>query len=359
MRSYAKKSGIAPFVNGRELGGRSVAVKLSNKILIISSEKRFHGKHGKIQKNEKEFTNILEQLAARRSFFPQIDSDDAAAFFIRSKGEPIIGKGFSCRVYDLGGNDLLIVKGRPEDRAKLLKDLCELNDLRIRALEKRLKIAEKERDKALEDSGRDHLTGLPNRRHGEVAVAALFAGIARTEREIQSGNEPARTNRGAAIILIDIDHFKSVNDRYGHPVGDKLLVKFAAILRENTRPSDVCFRFGGEEFCVVAPCNAREDAEQIAEKLRRKIEEKCRLTNLNVVKTASLGSTYLPSDIFATKDKSLSDIFKCGLKIADAALYMAKGNGRNCCCFMDHPNDPRHPCRTNGKESPPSPSGGS
>ncbi|MBO1928199.1 diguanylate cyclase [Thiomicrorhabdus sp. 6S2-11] len=120
-----------------------------------------------------------------------------------------------------------------------------------------------------------------------------------------------------SMILIDIDHFKSVNDDYGHNVGDKVLVSFAEILKNTVRESDIAGRWGGEEFIVFCTETKLEDAVVLAEKLRAKIAE----YEFDVIgkKTASFGV----AEYRATDD---AESF---INRADAALYQAKENGRN------------------------------
>ena len=120
-----------------------------------------------------------------------------------------------------------------------------------------------------------------------------------------------------SIILCDIDYFKSVNDLYGHQVGDKVLVEFAKVLKNNLRKSDVLGRWGGEEFLIIMPENGIEEAEMLADKLCKRISEH----EFPVVKqvTCSFGiAAYQTGD---TEDTLLAR--------ADKALYEAKQGGRN------------------------------
>ena len=121
-----------------------------------------------------------------------------------------------------------------------------------------------------------------------------------------------------SLIFIDIDHFKKINDTYGHNIGDQVLLAFAQTLSENTRTQDLLARWGGEEFVLACPETALENALGLAEKLRRAIEESEWPKNLQV--TASFGVAQLlpeesPTEFIARADK---------------ALYAAKAQGRNC-----------------------------
>ncbi|MCL4432712.1 MAG: diguanylate cyclase [Epsilonproteobacteria bacterium] len=150
----------------------------------------------------------------------------------------------------------------------------------------------------------DQLTGIYNRHKFEELFALESE---RSRRFLQP----------LSLILIDIDHFKSVNDTHGHDVGDKVLVQLAATVQENIRKIDVFARWGGEEFLVLCPSTDRENVREFAEKLRVAVEN----TLFPVVGkiTISLGvSLFDPQDSF-------SELFKR----ADQGLYYAKEHGRN------------------------------
>ncbi len=120
-----------------------------------------------------------------------------------------------------------------------------------------------------------------------------------------------------SIILLDIDHFKLVNDQYGHTVGDSVLMELAQILQSHVRKTDTVGRWGGEEFLILSPNSGKEEALLFAEKLRIAIES-FSFTTIGT-QTASFGITdYQPNDT----EKTLLDR-------ADQALYLAKENGRN------------------------------
>jgi diguanylate cyclase (GGDEF)-like protein len=130
-----------------------------------------------------------------------------------------------------------------------------------------------------------------------------------------------RENKPFSVVYIDLDHFKQINDEYGHQAGDDVLVMVADIIGGYLRDSDVCARLGGEEFCALLPDTDRDGAQQLAENIREQIEKTVHLSGsdkLNV--TASFGlAQLLPTD------HSLADI----QKRADQALYAAKKGGRN------------------------------
>lgn len=132
-------------------------------------------------------------------------------------------------------------------------------------------------------------------------------------------NEMARRDRYArplSLIMLDIDYFKSINDTHGHHVGDDVLIEFAQLLSSNLREMDVVARWGGEEFMVLVPETTRDQAGQLAEKLRRLVSE----TPFSTVETisASFGVVEI-GDATATET----------IKRVDNALYKAKRTGRN------------------------------
>jgi two-component system, cell cycle response regulator len=156
----------------------------------------------------------------------------------------------------------------------------------------------------------DPLTDLPNRR----------AVMNWSERQIGGS---ARHKFPLWLVLVDLDHFKSVNDNYGHAAGDAVLKRFGEILRANTRCSDICGRMGGEEFLQVLTHSDEEGIRTFAERLRNQFaEEKFQFGDAPVSVTASLG-------IAGFRGGEKAPEFSELLKRADAALYRAKKLGRN------------------------------
>jgi diguanylate cyclase (GGDEF)-like protein len=147
----------------------------------------------------------------------------------------------------------------------------------------------------------DTLTGLPNRR-------ALDARLELLGHEAQRG-------RRYALAIIDIDHFKKVNDTHGHAMGDRVLVAVGGALREAIRKHDLAARMGGEEFCVVLADVDPEQIAMLAERLRSAIAA----ISEPLTVTASIGVCH----------SSLADTPNALLEKADAALYRAKSGGRN------------------------------
>ncbi|WP_157964512.1 GGDEF domain-containing protein [Exiguobacterium flavidum] len=156
----------------------------------------------------------------------------------------------------------------------------------------------------------DFLTGLNNTRRFENLLRRL-------ETQATEKNIPC------AMLLLDIDHFKQVNDTYGHDAGDAVLVRVAELLRETARESDVVSRNGGEEFSILLPNCRQEEGMLVAERTRKRIELESFLlpdeSEINI--TVSIGIASFPEDPVASLPKR-----------ADLGLYKAKRSGRNRVC---------------------------
>jgi two-component system cell cycle response regulator len=165
-------------------------------------------------------------------------------------------------------------------------------------------------DHSLELAVTDQLTGLHNRRYMQSRLDALG-------KRAAAGGEPV------ALLVVDIDHFKKINDSFGHPVGDEVLREFAVRLASNVRAIDLPVRFGGEEFVVVMPDTRLEDAHRIAERIRLHVAgspfrvlggEELLSVTISIGVAASLAGADTPQAL---------------LRRADAAMYEAKAAGRN------------------------------
>lgn len=227
------------------------------------------------------------RLAAQMVVVPQEQPEIAAMFL------------------DLGADDVVASDSDPSELT-----------LRAKAL-----IARKQQQDRLRDTVRsglnaavtDPLTGLFNRRYVEPHLARLAA-------------QSRASGRKLAVMMIDIDHFKSINDTHGHAAGDKVLVQLSNLLRDNLRAIDLVARMGGEEFLVAMPRTSVEDAEQAADRLRKLVNT----TSFDlghgqptIKVTVSVGvavSRKIKSDNWAM-DQICDQ--------ADRALYVAKSAGRN------------------------------
>jgi diguanylate cyclase (GGDEF)-like protein len=160
-----------------------------------------------------------------------------------------------------------------------------------------------------EQSNIDYLTQTHNRRSLDVIAS----------REI---SKTIRHEKNLAILLCDIDHFKKINDQYGHQIGDNILTVLSTLLKDNVRENDSIARYGGEEFIIFLPETNEIEATILAEKLRNIIDKKHFFisTMKSIHVTLSFGVTGL------TKDRP--DL-KSLIRSADTALYQAKNSGRN------------------------------
>jgi diguanylate cyclase (GGDEF)-like protein len=141
-----------------------------------------------------------------------------------------------------------------------------------------------------------------------------------------------RHKHPTSCIVFDVDHFKQVNDKYGHAAGDAVLVECVQACRERLRASDIFGRIGGEEFAVVLPHTGAADAMKVAETLRSSLaEQQVPLPDAPLSITASFG--------MSTLDRSVGDIDEL-LRRADVALYIAKDAGRNRCAMWQNPEGP-------------------
>jgi two-component system, cell cycle response regulator len=186
-----------------------------------------------------------------------------------------------------------------EERAKLCKLTSDLADA----------------NRKLESASlTDFLTGLPNRR--------FFM-----QQMEQHWSASVRRNRDVACLLIDVDHFKLINDRYGHPMGDAVLKELAAIFLRHKRDEDIICRYGGEEFAILLPESDVEVAFLVAERLREATERETQ-SQLQVLAepiTVSVGLA-----VRTPQTESAADL----LEDADQALYRAKRDGRNKTCIV-------------------------
>ncbi|MFC3125790.1 PleD family two-component system response regulator [Pseudoroseomonas globiformis] len=199
------------------------------------------------------------------------------------------------RGFDLGANDHVL---RPADSNELRARLR--NQIRQRRYQEQLRT---ELDRSLEMAITDSLTGLRNRRY----IARHLEHLLRTTRP--------------AVMLLDVDRFKAVNDTYGHGVGDVVLKEVALRLQAQLRAVDTVARYGGEEFLVALADTSEEEALQIAERLRGAVEDDLIATGFGDVLriTISIGVA------FARDGEAVSDM----IRAADGALYRAKSSGRN------------------------------
>jgi diguanylate cyclase (GGDEF)-like protein len=163
-------------------------------------------------------------------------------------------------------------------------------------------------------SSRDALTGLANRRQFETAIA----------REV---DRVARAGEPALVLMIDIDHFKKVNDTYGHAAGDEVIKAVAKALADCIRPMDTVARYGGEEFAMILPNCPPAFAHNVAERIRKKVEAQrvAAAPGREIGVTVSIGGAFAPQWV-----RSSAPLW---VNRADQQLYRAKSEGRNRACL--------------------------
>lgn len=165
----------------------------------------------------------------------------------------------------------------------------------------------------------DQLTGLSNRR----------AILQRAQAEIRRAS---RYHKDLAVLMLDIDHFKQINDQFGHAAGDKVLIEFAGLCQQSIRDTDLAGRYGGEEFFILLPEIDLKTAILSADRIRIKVAEHLFVLSdgSSLTVSCSIGiAMYLPEQ---------DDLDKLLLR-ADQALYQAKRQGRNRCCVQHHSHD--------------------
>jgi two-component system cell cycle response regulator len=206
------------------------------------------------------------------------------------------------RGLEIGVNDYLL---RPVDKNELLA--------RARTQIRKRRYTDQLRDNvqnSIEMAILDALTGLHNRRYMESHLSTL-------------AEQASSRGKPLALMILDIDYFKSINDTYGHDAGDDVLREFAVRIRKSIRGIDLACRYGGEEFVIVMPETDLTVAGMIAERLRRSIASETFAVNKGTKRidvTISIGLATLDN-----KDEPVADV----LKRADTALYRAKHDGRN------------------------------
>ena len=173
-------------------------------------------------------------------------------------------------------------------------------------------------DRLSELSLKDPLTGLSNRRY--------FQGMLSREIEML-----ARSGESSFLLMLDIDHFKSVNDQYGHSTGDIVLQTVAKTLAGCVRPMDTVARFGGEEFVIILPNCQGQYGQQVAERIREAVSAlKIELSSGVALRvTVSIGGAFAPRWVRSTPELWIDR--------ADIALYRAKSEGRNRVCIEAQP----------------------
>ena len=159
----------------------------------------------------------------------------------------------------------------------------------------------------------DNLTGLYNHRHFSQAL----------DKELERTH---RTGQATALIMVDLDHFKKVNDTYGHEAGNQVLITTARLLQQAIRKLDIPCRYGGEEFAIILPSTDLLTSSQVAERLRALVENTvfAVATDADIRLTTSVGV-----DVYTNNHQETAEEF---IQRVDALLYQAKRGGRNRVC---------------------------
>jgi len=181
----------------------------------------------------------------------------------------------------------------------------------------------------LVESQTDELTGLANRKTFDSSISNIFTDTITTskalkdDRRVSIKKQPPE-NQKYWLAIIDIDHFKKINDTFGHIYGDEILILLAQIIRASFRIDDLKFRFGGEEFVIVMSGLTQDDCNLGLERFRERVES-YKFPNVGQV-TVSIGAVELKKDVFHITS----------IDYADQALYFSKNNGRNKLTFFEY-----------------------
>lgn len=332
VRSLSRLKLVIDELRQREASGRRLGV-------IDSVAGRLRGDGGRVlivDDNERQIHRIQSELA--REHRPVVEADPEKAHLTARGPLDLVIINLGARSFDglrltaqLRSDETtrhvpILAVVDPDDRPRVAKALdLGVNDLlarpvdpeelaaRVRTQIRRKRYTDLLRnnlDSSLELAVTDQLTGLHNRRYMAGQLGALMDRAAR-------GGEPV------AALMVDIDHFKRINDSFGHDVGDEVLQEFAVRLATNVRAMDLPCRFGGEEFVVIMPETPMEAAQRIAERLRSHVSG----APFRVLKGTESLSVTISVGVAVTQGEgdSADDL----LKRADAAVYEAKNTGRN------------------------------
>jgi two-component system cell cycle response regulator len=332
VRSLTRLKLIIDELRSREASGRRMGV-------IASAASRLGGAGGRVlivDDNERQAERVLTELAVEHR--PVFEQDpEKAHLTARGPVDLVIvngsAKSFDGLRFAAGLRSDETTRHLPilavidaDEKPRVIKALeIGINDLlskpidpqelsaRVRTQIKRKRYTDFLRDNldhSLELAVTDQLTGLHNRRYMTGQLNALV-------------NRAVRGGGPVSALMIDIDHFKKINDNFGHPVGDEVLREFAVRLASNVRAVDLPCRYGGEEFTVIMPDTKLEDAQRIAERIRLHVAG----SPFRVAGGAETLTVTISIGVAATSGED--DTPDALLKRADEAVYEAKTGGRN------------------------------
>ena len=332
VRSLVRLKAVVDELRAREASGRRIGV-------IAGAAARLAGTGGRIvicDDNERQAQRIAAELAVEHRPIVECDADKAHLsargpvdlLIVNANAKRFDGLRLAAQIRsDEATRHLPILAViDPGERPRMVRALeIGINDViprpidsqelaaRVRTQIKRKRYTDllrKNLDHSLELAVTDPLTGLHNRRYMTGQLAALVARAAR-------GGDPV------GLLMIDIDHFKKINDGFGHDVGDEVLREFAVRVATNVRAVDLPCRYGGEEFVVVMPGTPLTTCERIAERIRQHVSG----SPFRVAGGKELLTATISIGVAATLGEG--DTPEALLKRADEAVYEAKSGGRN------------------------------
>ncbi|MGA0606901.1 PleD family two-component system response regulator [Phenylobacterium sp. VNQ135] len=332
VRSLTRLKAVIDELREREASGRRMGV-------IAGAASRLGGSGGRIlivDDNARQAQRVCSELAIEHR--PVIEADPEKAMMTAKGPVDLVLVNTSAKAFDglrfaahirsdeaTRGLPILAIVD-PDERHRIVKALeIGVNDILVRPIDpgelaaraktqiRRKRYTDYLRtnlDHSLELAVTDQLTGLHNRRYMQGQLEALM-------RRAGVGGEPV------GLLVIDIDHFKKINDSFGHDVGDEVLREFAVRLASNVRAIDLPVRHGGEEFVVVMPDTSLDDARRIAERIRLHVAG----SPFRVMGGEELLSVTISIGVAASF--GAADSAQGLLKRADEAVYEAKSRGRN------------------------------
>lgn len=334
VKSLVRLKSLTDELRARALTGQQIAIEdairamdevqdTNGRILLIDSDKR-HGERvqGYLEKEHRvDLVTDPSEVVFRAS---QVEYELAIVSMSLGEHDPL--RIYSqLRTLEATRSVPILLMADEEDRSRVARGLemgvndfimrpIERNELsaRVRTQIKRHRYAAELRESlnnTLQMAVVDDLTGLYNRRYFDRHLGIMFS-------------KAAEQNRELGVMMIDLDHFKSVNDTHGHDAGDVVLREFAERLRRNIRGADLACRYGGEEFVVLMPDTDVSTASMVAERLRSAVDGRVFAINetVNLSLTVSIG--------IGTIDQS-DENPEMLVKRADIAVYQAKHGGRN------------------------------
>jgi two-component system cell cycle response regulator len=332
VRSLTRLKQVMDELRAREASGRRIGV-------IAGAAARLGGAGGRVlvvDDNERQAQRLMTELAVEHRPVMETDPEKAHLtargpvdlIIVNATAKAFDGLRFAATIRSDEATRHLPILAivDPDERHRLVKALeIGVNDLLTKPLDPqemaaraRTQIRRKRYtdflrdnlDQSLELAVTDQLTGLHNRRYMEGQLGALV-------KRATHGGDPV------SALMIDIDHFKKINDAFGHDIGDEVLREFAVRLASNVRAIDLPCRYGGEEFTVIMPGARLEDAQRVAERIRLHVAG----SPFRVAGGKELLTVTISIGVATTVGEG--DAPEALLKRADEAVYEAKASGRN------------------------------